>query len=478
MSQKELLQKFKPVFYPESIAVVGVAPNEKRKASYRWIEALLDSSFGGRIYPVGLVDGEILGLKIYPSLLAIPENVDFASVHIPRDAVPGLLDDCIAKKVSIVHFFTAGFSESGDPRGRDMEKELLTKAQQGGFRIIGPNSAGIYNPESKIPYGAPGIIGESGSIGYICQSGSIGGKLAEIGVARGIKYSKGVSIGNGIDLDSPDFLEYLGADPKTSVIGSYLEGSRHGKRLFRAMRKIAKVKPLIVWKGGRTEAGAEAAKSHTGSLSSPSVNWSAALKQAGAIEVYSLEELTDTLLIFQQLHRWQGKGIAIVGGFVDGGGGICVSASDIFAEYGLVIPRFAPATEQHLGNLLGRVVNILHNPVDVCTYGRNMTTLQEAILSILADPVVDLLLIQEDMGILLRLMDFETVHDLNDVFIDLRTRQDKPVVAILPPGLFELERLEIERKLSEASIPVFHSLERAAKAISNLSHYSRSHAKI
>jgi len=476
-SQKELLQKFKPIFYPESIAIVG-ASQDTRKAGYGWTRALVDAGFSGNIYPVNPNGNELLGLKGYPSLTAIPGTVDYVIVTIPRNAVPDLLDDCAAKKVKAVHLFTAGFSEIGDDAGHGLEKELARKAQQGGFRIIGPNCIGAYCPGHKIPYGPGKITSESGTVSFVSQSGGVGGKLVELGAARGIKYNKGISFGNGIDLDGVDFLEYMAADPNTSVIGAYLEGSHDGRYLFNIMKEVTKIKPLIVWKGGRTDVGAAAAKSHTGSLASSTTMWSAALKQAGVIEVYSLEELADSLLIFQQLQRWQGEGIAVIGGLADGGGGISVASGDICAELGLIIPPLSLPTRQQLGNLLGQVGSILGNPVDVSQGGGKLSTLKESFKVILADPAIEFLVVQEDMGILLDFMSWENVEAINNILIDIRTRQNKPIVVVLAPGLSETERLRAEYILSQASIPVFPTMRRAAKAIANLSRYSRFQAAI
>lgn len=470
-SSRNLLQEFHHIFYPESIAVVG-ASRDKRKAGYYWLKAVVDAGYTGNIYPVNPNGGEVLGLKIYPSLRAIPGTVDYAIVCIPREATPSLLDDCPTKKVKAVTFFTAGFKEIGDDVGYKLEEEMVSKAQQGGFRIIGPNCLGVYCPEWKIPCGPGGTIGESGTVGFISQSGGISGQLVELGIARGIKYSKGISFGNGIDLDSIDSLKYMAADPKTSVIGAYLEGVRNGSLLLNTIAEVTKVKPVIAWKAGRTEAGAAAAKSHTGSLASSAAVWSAALKQGGAIEVHSLEELADTLLIFQQLQQWRGKGIAIVCGLADGGGGIAVSASDTCTELGLPIPPLSSSTRQRLTSLLGQAGSILHNPVDVSQAAGSLTTLRQTIELILADSAIDLVLVQEDMGMLLDYFPWEQIEAINDVLMDLRTKQDKPLVSVLPPGPSDAARIQIERRLSQASIPVFTSMERAARAIVNLSRYS------
>ena len=249
---------------------------------------MLDNNFPGKLYLINQNGGEILGQKVYKSLLDVPEPIDLVSIHIPRDNVLNIIDDCAAKNVPVIHIFAAGFSESGDHTGFELEDKLLQKAKEKGIHIIGPNSAGIYCPASKIPLGATGMMGENGTIGLICQSGSIAAKLVEVGIARNINYSKGISIGNVIRPDSPDFLEYMADDPETTIIGVYIEGTRNSRRLLNVMKKVTSRKPVIVWKGGRTETGASAAASHTGSIATSATNWSVALKQVGVIEVQSL----------------------------------------------------------------------------------------------------------------------------------------------------------------------------------------------
>jgi acetyltransferase len=476
---EEKLKEFEPIFYPQSIAVVGASTNEGKTGS-QWVKALISAGFPGPVYPVGSGGGIISGLKIFPSLRLVPGEVDYVIVSVPRQSVLELLDDCVAKKVKVVHFFTAGFSEMGKPEGQELEEQMVRKARQGDFRIIGPNCLGIYCPDHKIPCGPSltGKIGTSGGVGFISQSGGIADKMVEIGIAQYINYSKGVSFGNGIDLDASDFLQYLAADPKTTVIGAYLEGTRRGHHLFDTMREAAKIKPLVIWKGGRTEVGAQAAISHTGSLTSSAAIWSAMLKQAGAIEVHSLEELTDTLLIFQQLRRWKGNNVAIIGGLADGGGGISVSASDACMETGLKIPPLSSKTREELTDLLGEVGSILRNPIDVSQARRyGSSNLFQAIELVVEDPVIELVLIQEDMDVLSSYFSGEEVERINDFFIDLRRRQNKPLVVVLPPGSAEPERLKVEQKLLTASIPVFPSMERAAKAIPRINQYFSSTQK-
>ena len=468
---EEKLKEFEPIFYPKSIAVVGVSATSI-KAGTGWVWSLISAGFPGPIHPVGSKGGRFANLEIFPNLRLVPGEVDYIIVAIPRQSVLELLDDCVAKKVKAVQFFTAGFSEMDAQQGHKLEEQMLEKARQGNVRIIGPNCIGVYCPEHKIPF-PMGTLGETGSVGFVSQSGGIATKLVTTGIARHINYSKGVSFGNGIDLDASDFLQYLAADPKTNVIGAYLEGTRDGARLFNTMKEVAKVKPLVVWKGGRTEAGAQAAMSHTGSLASSAAIWSAMLKQAGAIEVHSLEELTDTLLICQQLKHWQGTRAAIIGGLADGGGGNSVSAGDACTENGLRIPLLSLETKQELSELLGEVGSILHNPVDVSqAQFRGLATLFQAIDLIARDTAIDVVLIQEDIDILLPIYSWKGIEEINEFFIELGSRQNKPIIVILPPGSAEPERLQIEQKLLAASISVFYSMERAAKAISKLNKYS------
>jgi acyl-CoA synthetase (NDP forming) len=468
---EEKLREFEPIFYPKSIAVVGVSATSI-KAGSLWVSDLRSAGFPGPIYPVGSSGGRIGDLEIFPNLRLVPGEVDYVIVSVPRESALELLDDCAAKKVKAVHFFTAGFSETDTQQGRKLEEQMLEKARRGNIRIIGPNCIGVYCPEHKIPF-LMGILGEDGPVGFVSQSGGIATKLVTIGIARHINYSKGVSFGNGIDLDASDFLQYLAADPKTKVIGAYLEGTRDGTRLFETMRKVAEIKPLVVWKGGRTEAGAQAALSHTGSLASSVAIWSAMLKQAGALEVHSLEELTDTLLIFQQFEHGQGTRAAIIGGLADGGGGNSVAAGDACTENGLKVPPLSFETKQKLSDLLGEVGSILRNPVDVSqAQFRGLPTLFQAIDLIVRDTISDIVLIQEDIEILLPIYSQKGLQEINEFLVELGRRQKKPIVIVLPPGSVEAERLEIEQRLLAASIPVFYSMERAARAICRLNQYS------
>ncbi|MBI2857292.1 MAG: CoA-binding protein, partial [Chloroflexi bacterium] len=222
---RDILAELKPVFYPRGVAIVGVS-RHPRKFSHGWFKGFLAAGFPGGLYAVNRSGGEILGRRMYRSLIDIPGPVDLVIVCIPREAVMALMDDCIVKGVKVVQFFTGGFRETGREEDAALEEALLEKARGAGVRIIGPNCVGIYNPEAHIPQGPAGLIGVPGTVGFISQSGGHAGKLAEIGLSNGIAFSKMVSYGNAADLGAADFIEYLGADLCTDVIGGYVEGAR------------------------------------------------------------------------------------------------------------------------------------------------------------------------------------------------------------------------------------------------------------
>ena len=272
-------------------------------------------------------------------------------------------------------------------------------------------------------------------------------------------------------MDSIEFLKYFAIDPETKAIGAYLEGIKDGGSFLQIVKEITKEKPIVIWRGGRTPVGAKAAFSHTGSLAGSEFVWKTVLKQAGAIEVESLEELVDTLLAFQQIPRLEGRGVAIISGLVDGGGGGSVLGADICLSFGLDIPPFSNRTRNGLEALLGRVGSILPNPLDVSHAGSNVDTIRQAIELASSEPHIHLIIIQESMDMLLSFLPGERVEKIIELFLELGESLNKPLVIVLEPGLADDRRLAVVRKLSEANIPVFPTLERAARAIANARRY-------
>ena len=473
---RQKLKELEPVFYPRSIAVVGASTDEEGIGS-RWLKGLVSSGFKGELHAVNPRGGEVVGLRIYPNLRAVPGPVDLVIVCIPRASVLDLLDDCAAKGVKAVYFFTAGFAETGEPEWAEVEREMVRRARRWGFRIIGPNCFGVYCPEHGIPYGPFSVRTEVGSVGFVSQSSGHMGKMLEFGLTRGIGFSKAISLGNGSDLDSADFLEYLAGDPKTGIIGVYVEGPRDSRRLFEIIRIASEKKPIVVWKGGRSEAGARATACHTGALAASAAVWSGALKQAGAIEVQGMDELADTILLFEKVGQLRAGNVGVICGITDGGGGEAVLVSDAFAAVGIDVPALTEKTGRELVSLLGQVGSVLCNPVDLSQRYGDPQALGRAMELVAGEPDIDLIVVYETAGAILESFPGEIVNALNGTIMNFGKSQSKPVVVILPPGPAEMRRLDIERRLSRAGIPVFPSIERAAKAISNVNGYYRTRAR-
>lgn len=471
MLQPDIIETFRTVFYPRSIAVVG-ASSEAFKSGRNYLAALLNSGYKGAIYAVNNNAAEALGLKTYPSISSIPDMVEYVIVAVPINQVLAVLEDCAVKRVKVVQFFTAGFRELGK-EGELLEQKMLDIAKRGGFRIIGPNCIGCGCPAHNFPLAFISKIPQPGPVAFISQSGGHAESLYQESFARGIHFSKIVSYGNGCDLNSPDFLEYFIYDNDTKIVGAYIEGVRDAKRFFKVISKLSRLKPVVIWKGGVTAEGARAAASHTGSLAASHVIWSAALKQAGVIQVKSLEEMADTLLLFQQLGipGNMNVGVALLTGIIDGGGGMSVAAADILTLSGLNLHPFGQKTREALLQFLPKIGTILRNPLDVGGRGWRTDILEKSLQVILEDPAVGILIIHERIDDLLTFQTPEVVDKVNETIIKFHKLNKKPFMMILPHSWTDDIRMEVEKKLSSAGIPVFPALERAAVALKNLNTY-------
>jgi len=254
-------------------------------------------------------------------------------------------------------------------------------------------------------------------------------------------------------------------------LGFTSKGPRDSRRLFEAIRVASKQKPVVAWKGGRTEAGARATASHTGALAASATVWSAALRQAGAIEVQGLEELADTLLLFQNLGQLKRSNVGIICGLTDGGGGEAVLAADACAAMGVTVPPLTEKTHRELLSLLGQVGSVLCNPVDISQRSGNIETLRKTMELLAGDPKVDIVIVYENVDILSRFVGKQMTDELNGTIINFSRRQHVPLVVVLPPGSLETERLEAEGRFVEAGLPVYPSMDRAARAIANVSRF-------
>ncbi|MDH5695913.1 MAG: CoA-binding protein [Dehalococcoidia bacterium] len=467
---KDRLKEFEAVFNPQSIAVVGAS--SERKIGGLAVSHFLRAGYKGKIFPVNPKEREIMGLKAYPSLREIPEPVDYVIIMVPAAAVLEVIDDCVAKKVKVVQMFTAGFSETGEEEPTRLEREIVARARRAGIRLIGPNCVGISVPAKHIPVETTAVIGQPGDIAFLAQSGGHTETLADVGLSRGIRFSKLISFGNACDLNEIDFLQYLKQDAETRIIGLYLEGTTNGRQLYQLIAQISPTKPVVLLKGGRTEAGREMAMSHTGSLAGSNLIWTAAMKQAGAIEVNTLEEMADTLMALQYLPAITGNRIGIVSQLGGGAGGAGVLAADVCTSLGLELSAFTGEIKQELKSIVNAPGSILRNPLDLSLVGRDPVLLGKVLGLLASLPDIDLIMLNERPTFLLALISEAELHAINDVLVGFRDTNKKPLVVISPPGgIYEKQRGEVEGRLSQAGIPVYPSFERAAKAIVNVIRY-------
>jgi len=319
------------VLHPRSIAVVG-ASDVGRGGGF--VRPLQEMPFKGKLYPVNPKYEKIGGIKAYPKVSAIPGPVDYVISSIPSQFILDLIADCAQKKVKVIHLFTARFSETGRKDAAELEQEVLRRAKAGNIRIIGPNCMGVYYPKMGIAFNT-GWPKESGSVGFMSQSGQVVGEIVNFAARRGVRFSKAISYGNAIDLNECDYLDYLAQDQETDIILMYIEGVREGGKFFDSLKKAAAAKPVVIVKGGRGSAGTRATASHTASMAGSQQIWEALFKQTGAISCDNLEDMVDLAVALYFLPACSGRNLAVVGG----SGGSSVLAADQCEEAGLnVIP--------------------------------------------------------------------------------------------------------------------------------------------
>ena len=458
--------KLDRAFNPRCVAVVG------DKGKLQWLRN--QSTFQGKLYsvqisPESIKAIEALGVENYTSLLDIPDTIDLVTVAVSRAVTPQILEDCIHKRVAAVHFFTAGFSETSTEEGMRLESQLIKRAKQANLYLIGPNCVGIFNPKIGIRQGDEQYTGFAGPVGFISQSGTHARDFALESHLDGVDINKSVSFGNGVVLDSPDYLEYFGHDDGIKVIGMYLEGVKDGRRFFSVLREVSVLKPVVIWKGGRTGEGAQAIASHTGSLAIPQNVWNAALRQSGAINVANMGELIDTIKALLYLLPVRGNRVGIIGG----SGGQSVAITDAFTDDGLQVPLLTQESYDELVTFFSLIGASYRNPIDTGMVNRNE---MRRIIEILErDANIDNLaiLMQTKAG-----WRWDTLEELDGqirVAVNIRKKTLKPVMVVTPfytPEEMEQAR-NIARRLRGGGIPTFVTFERGARALKNaLDYYS------
>ena len=348
------------MFHPQSIAVVGISADlPKFWMRQLYFDALVRSGYPGQIHLVNPKGGELEGYPIYRTLTEVPEQVDHAVIAVPAKYTPALMEECLVKGVKVVHMFASGFAETGEPDRIELQNQLVEIARRGDIRIIGPNCLGIYYPKGKIGL-SPDFPRDSGPVGFLCQSGGNTDFMVRLAVTRGLRFSKVVSYGNACDINESDLIDYFAADPETEVIAAYVEGITDGQRFAQVLRKAASVKPVVIYKGGYTEGGLKATASHTGSLAGTDAFWEGVVRQAGAIRVYSIEELVDMLVALLRMTPPKGPNACVVGT----GGGASVMATDEIERAGLRMATMPPEIRERLKEFIDLANSMLRNPID------------------------------------------------------------------------------------------------------------------
>jgi acyl-CoA synthetase (NDP forming) len=447
------LHKF---FDPESVAVVG-ASRTLGKAGNVIVINLLHLGYKGRIYPVNPRADIIAGLKVYPSVSSIPEVVDVAVVATPSVHIPGIMEDMAAKGVKRVIIISSGFAEGGE-KGKSLQEDVLKIARKAGMRIVGPNTTGIMSTESMFCTSFIPIEGiPRGDVAFVAQTGLFLGVLLETILSEehfGI--SRVAGLGNKMDLEDADMLEYLLQDEKTGVICFYVEGVKDGRRFFEIARKAKK--PILVVKSGVTEEGSEAAVSHTASLSGDDRLFSAMCNQAKIIRMGDLEELVEAAkaFVFQPLP--QGKRVAVV--HYTGAG--CVMGADSVVKEGLYLAELSDDTLQRLREITPDWHH-LRNPVDLWpsieASGADVA-FKTIVEGLVKDDHVDGIVVAVGVmrGFPLKWPDMEKFYGKKPILVAVEGDRDK--------GQDIIEKLENQK------FPCYKSVQRAVRALSHLVEYT------
>jgi acyl-CoA synthetase (NDP forming) len=292
------------MFHPRSVAVIGaskgIAATGSVKIGTAALQYFVQHKFPGRIYPINPKEKELMGLKCYPSIKDVPDDIDLACLVVPAKVCIDAMKECAEKGIKAAVVFSSGFAEA---REQKLQDDLLQTARQAGIRFCGPNTAGIVNVTDHVVASISMACDmnpfRAGEIAFITQSGALGGSMLGRGMDQGIGFSYWVSSGNEADLDTADYISYLIDDPKVKVFTLFTEGIRNGQKFLEVCRKAARArKPIVVYKTGLSEVSAAAAKSHTGALAGSDKVFDNVCRQFGVIRVDDVAELFQTALVF------------------------------------------------------------------------------------------------------------------------------------------------------------------------------------
>jgi acetate---CoA ligase (ADP-forming) len=375
MSNKNL-NKF---FNPESIAIIG-ATDGVGKVGTVITRNILKLGYKGEVFLVNPNRQELFGKKCYPTIEVIEENVDLAIVVIPACPVADVIKNA-SKKIKNFIVITAGFSEIGE-EGKVREKDLEKIAKDYNLNILGPNCLGFINTSLKLNATFAGGMPKRGNIGFISQSGALAVALMDIFEKEQLGFSSIFSIGNKMQIDESDLIEYLGNDSQTKVIGLYLEGIKNGSRFIEVAKKVSRLKPVVILKAGKSEKTQKAISSHTGALAGSDEITAAVFEKCGVLHSGNLEEFINTIRVFSTINPPEGNSVAIITNA--GGGGVL--ATDAFKDKTLKLVDFSESMKEKLKSILPRESSV-ENPVDLL--GDAHEDRYESVLKVLNNENID-----------------------------------------------------------------------------------------
>ncbi|HDI46953.1 MAG TPA: acetyl CoA synthetase [Candidatus Methanomethylia archaeon] len=445
-----------PLFQPKAVAIIG-ASHVPGKVGYAILENLVKGGYAGRIYPINPHAREILGLKVYPSILDVKDEVDLAVIAIPAGYVPDVLEQCGEKGVKVAAVISSGFSEVGNV---ELEEQLLEVARRYGIRILGPNMFGVVYSPSRL--NANFGIGEvhPGKIAFITQSGALGAALAYWATAEKIGFSAIISVGNKADIDDAELLDYLAEDPNTRVVLIYMESVKDGRKFMKSAKECALKKPVIVMKAGRSAKGAEAVASHTGSLAGSDAIYDAAFKQCGVLRAITFIEAFDWAKVMAMQPPPRGKNTVII----TNGGGLGVLATDACEDLGIPLPPVQEDLRRALKAILPPFAS-LKNPIDL-TGQADEDLYYHSVKAVLEHPSVDNVITLQCETALAPIL--EVSKAILDAHKDANV--EKPHLICVIGGLRAREAAHF---LEEHSLPVYNAPERPVSALHAYMQWSR-----
>lgn len=346
------------IFAPKNVAVIG-ATEKEGSVGRTILWNLISSPFGGAVFPINPKRPSLLGIKAYPSIKDVPDQVDLAVIVTPSTSIPGIINECVEVGVKGAIVISAGFKEIG-PVGVELERQLLENARKGGMRIVGPNCLGVMNPISGLNATFAAGMARKGNVAFISQSGALCTAVLDWSFKENVGFSAFVSVGSMLDVDWGDLIYYLGDDPHTESIVIYMETIGDARSFLSAAREVALTKPIIVIKPGRTEGAARAAASHTGSLTGSDEVLDAAFRRAGVLRVNSISEIFSMSEVLGRQPRPKGPRLTIL----TNAGGPGVLATDKLISTGAELAEISKEATEKLNEFLPSSWSH-NNPIDI-----------------------------------------------------------------------------------------------------------------